>query len=394
MRNISIQRHDSGLRSVARASAWAAVLAGVVACSDSDSDEPATPSPLELQAREILDAHQARQEFPGAVLALHDPRQGDAVVKSGVSQPGPQSSPVTPEVPWAIGSATKMFVAVVVLQLAEQGELALDASIEPYFPDLPRSSEITPRELLQHTSGLAEYLDSPAVSSDAQRPWSAQELVDIAVARGPVAEPGSAHHYANTNYILLGELIAQLSGHPWYEEVRRRILEPLGMQHTHYAGEPLAPPLGAGYTIENGQFVEATSRVHASVGGAAGALQSTAPDLLRFARALLLGSLLDEQSQAEMRAFVPGEPRGYVGHEYGLGFEKYVVNQVTLYGHAGSAPAHGSFVGFEAQSGLALAVMVNSDDPAAAPLMALEFVGAATGQDVSPPPGASALPSE
>lgn len=327
------------------------------------------------------------------MLALHDPVQGDAVVTSGVTRPGPQGSPVARQVPWAIGSATKMFVAVVVLQLAEQGELDLDASIEPYFHDLPRASEITSRELLQHTSGLAEYLDSPAVLSDAQRPWSAQELVDIAVARGAVAEPGTDHHYANTNYILLGELIAQLSGHPWYEEVRQRILAPLGMTHTHYAGEPLAPPLGAGYTSENGQFVEATGRVHASVGGAAGALQSTAPDLLRFARALLLGSLLDEQRQEEMQAFVPGEPRGYVGHEYGLGFEKYVVNQVTLYGHAGSAPAHGSFVGFEPQSGLALAVVINSDDPAASPLMALETVAAATNQDVSPPE-ASPLPTE
>jgi D-alanyl-D-alanine carboxypeptidase len=393
MQNPSNERHDSWLGSIARATAWAPVLLAVAACGNGARDyEEATASPLELPAREILDAHHARQEFPGAVMALSDPALGDVLVTSGTTQPGPDGSPVDSDVPWVIGSATKMFVAVVVLQLAEEGKLDLDASIEDHFPALPRASDITSRELLQHTSGLNEYLASPTVLSDAQRAWSPDELIDVAVGLGPVAEPGSGHHYANTNYIVLGELIAQLSGHPWYEEVRHRILVPLDMQHTHYAGEELAPPMGPGYAIEDGHFVDYTTRVHASVGGAAGALQSTAPDLIRFARALRDGSLLDQQRQTEMQAFVPGEPRGYVGHEYGLGFEKYVVNDVTLYGHAGSAPAHASFVGFDADSGLAVAVVTNSEEPAPPPLMALETLAALTNEDVTPPADSSPLP--
>jgi D-alanyl-D-alanine carboxypeptidase len=394
MHTISKTRRALWLRPIFRTAPWAALLAGVAACSDvaHDPEYPAD-SPLALPARQILATHQARQEFPGAVMALHDPALGDALVADGTTRPGAQAVPVDPDVPWVIGSATKMFVAVVVLQLAEEGKLDLDASIESYFPELPRANLITSRELLQHTSGLNEYNDSPIVLSDAQRFWSPAELIDVAVARGPVAAPGSGHHYANTNYIVLGELVAQVSGHPWYEEVRQRILKPLGMRHTHYAGEQLAPPMGPGFAIEDGQFVEATTSMDASVGGAAGALQSTAPDLLRFARALHEGSLLDEQRQAEMRAFVPGEPRGYVGHEYGLGFERYVVNDVTLYGHAGSAPAHGSFVGFDGDSGLSVAVLINSSEPAPAPLMALEVVGAVTNKDVSPPPDPSPLPT-
>jgi D-alanyl-D-alanine carboxypeptidase len=222
------------------------------------------------------------------------------------------------------------------------------------------------------------------VTSDARRHWNAEELIDVAVANGPVAEPGSGHHYANTNYIVLGELIERVTGRPWYDEIHRRLLGPLGMRHTHYAGEAGAPPVGPGFAGEAGMFVDATTSMDASVGGAAGALQSTASDLMRFARALRDGGLLDAQRQLEMRSFVPAEPRGYVRHEYGLGFEKYVVNDVTIYGHAGTAPAHGAFVGFD-DTGLAITVMVNVSNPASAPLMTLEAVGAITRRDVSPP---------
>jgi D-alanyl-D-alanine carboxypeptidase len=392
MRTMTHERRALWLGAIARTTATAALIAGVCACSDAASD-PEAASALELPARQILEQHQAQREFPGAVMALHDPALGSALVTTGTTRPDAASAPVDTNVPWVIGSATKMFVAVVVLQLAEEGKLDLDASIEPYFPDLPRAADITPRELLQHTSGLNEYNDLPVVLADAQRFWSAQEIVAVAVARGPVAEPGAGHYYANTNYILLGELIEQLTGHPWYAEVRERILKPLGMPHTDYVGEAHALRTGPGFSIEDGQFVETTTSMDASLGGAAGAMQSTAPDLLRFARALEDGTLLDARRQTEMRSFVPAEPRGYVGHEYGLGFEKYVVRDVTLYGHAGTAPAHASFVGFDADTGLAVAVTINSSEPAPAPTMALEIIAAVANKDIRPPEDAAALPT-
>ena len=91
---------------------------------------------------------------------------------------------------WNIGSVTKTFVAVVVLQLAQEGRIDLDAGIEGYLPDLPGADRITPRQLLQHTSGLAEYNDKPAVLNDAQRTWTPSELIAVAEAAGRVGEPG------------------------------------------------------------------------------------------------------------------------------------------------------------------------------------------------------------
>src|SRR3712207_1194826 len=120
---------------------------------------------------------------------------------------------------WNIGSATKPFVAVVVLQLAEEGAIDLDAGIERFLPDLPGAERITPRQLLQHTSGLGEYLDQPAVRTDAQRAWTPAELIAVAEAAGRVGEPGGPYHYANTNYIVLGEIVEQVTGRSWADEV-------------------------------------------------------------------------------------------------------------------------------------------------------------------------------
>src|SRR5690349_754319 len=160
----SPQRHSHWLRTCA--ASCAALLAGVAACSDDTghADDESTRQ-LAAEASRVLDTHLAQREFVGAALALHDPERGDVVVTSGTREPVPGAGAVDPDVPWGIGSITKTFVAVVTLQLAEEGVLDLDASIEPAFPELPRAADITVRRLLQHTSGLNEYFESPAVNA-------------------------------------------------------------------------------------------------------------------------------------------------------------------------------------------------------------------------------------
>ncbi|HEY6099617.1 MAG TPA: DUF6268 family outer membrane beta-barrel protein [Anaeromyxobacter sp.] len=371
---------------LAPATIAAEVLAGVNA---SKAGQPATPSRSELRATRILERHRARHEFPGAVLTLRDPAGASFTVTAGVAD-ADRSIPIDPGTPWIIGSTTKTFVAVVVLQLAQERKLELDATVESFFPELPGASRITTRQLLQHTSGVNEYLHTEAVEGDARRAWRARELIAIAVARGPVAEPGAGFHYANTNYLLLGEIIEKVTSRPWYAEVRSRILEPLGLRHTGYAGEPSAPRLGAGHVIADGKFVDATDRWHPSLGGAAGAMYSTAADLMAFTLALFEGHLLDAKRAAEMRTFVPGEDYGYVGHAYGLGLERYTVNNLTVLGHMGTGSAHGSFIGYDPASGAAVAVQINAANPGPAALMAAEVLGDVTGKDASAPPTPSA----
>ena len=347
-------------------------------------------SRFELRATQILDRHRARREFPGAVLALREPSGASVTVKTGTADPTGSGAPVDPRTPWIIGSTTKTFVAVVVLQLAQEGKLDLDATVERFLPDIPGASRITTRQLLQHTSGMSEYLHTEAVDRDARRAWRARELIAVAVARGRVAEPGAGYHYANTNYLLLGEIVEKVTSRPWYAEVRRRIVEPLGLRHTGYAGEQAALRIGRGYVIADGKFVEATDRWHASLGGAAGGMYSTTADLLTFVLALFEGHLLDAKRMAEMGTFVPADDYGYVGHAYGLGLERYTVNDLTVLGHMGTGSAQGSFIGYDPVSRAAVAVQINAANPGPAAIVAAEVLGAVTGKVTSPPPTPSA----
>jgi D-alanyl-D-alanine carboxypeptidase len=322
----------------------------------------------------ILASHHAAGEFVGARVALLD-RDGtitQAVAGRKATSPGSQR--VDLDVPWGIGSITKALVAVVVLQLAEEGRIHLDAGISDYLPHLKDADLITPRQLLQHTSGLNEYLNQPTVDRHLARPWTAAELIAVAERAGRLSRPGGPYHYSNTNYIVLGEIVEQVTGSSWLEAVRQRIIEPLGMGKT----DLISPDSPRGYDLGRSGFVEA-SRWNPSVGGAAGALESTPRDLLKFAAALRDGSLLDHESQAAMRTFVPGEDYSAFGvvNSYGLGLERYRAGAVTVLGHLGSSDAHSGFVGFDPRSGTAVAVQMNSTNGGPQVMMAIEILTAA-----------------
>ncbi len=132
--------------------------------------------------RRILASHRAEGEFVGARIAVLDPEGTVTEVSAGTPTVDPASGPVDPGIAWNIGSATKPFLAVVVLQLADEGLIDLDDGIERFLPDLPSAELITPRQLLQHTSGLGEYLDQPAVREHTARHWTAAELIAVAEA--------------------------------------------------------------------------------------------------------------------------------------------------------------------------------------------------------------------
>ena len=339
---------------------------------------PPTPSAQTAATRRVLDqileSHRGTGEFVGARIAVRDRTGTVTEVTSGTQTVDPASAPVDPDVPWNIGSVTKTFVAVVTLQLADEGRLDLDAGISRYFPSLPGAERITPRDLLQHRSGLHEYNDQPAVLQNMTRKWTPAELIAVAEAAGRVDEPGAAAHYSNTNYIVLGEIIEQVTGHPWTEEVRTRIVEPLGLTGTKLVADN--PPVG--YKIVNGSFVEATSSADPSVGGAAGGLLSTDHDLLRLATALADGRLLSPASQAAMETFVPGEDYSQFGidHGYGLGIERYASDAVTVIGHMGTGEIQSAFLGYDREHGTAIAVATNTAVPGPQALMAVEALTA------------------
>ncbi|MFB9431521.1 serine hydrolase domain-containing protein [Streptoalloteichus tenebrarius] len=239
-----------------------------------------------------------------------------------------------------IGSVTKTFVATVVLQLVDEGRLALDDPIDRHLPGVvPGGDRITVRQILNHTSGIYDYAHERDYSTNRWRgearfrTYHPEELLAVAFAHEPYFPPGGGWHYSNTNYLLAGLLVERLTGRPYGAEIQRRILRPLGMVHTSVPGnDPRVPePHARGYARVDGQDVDATE-MNPSLDWAAGEMISTTADLDRFLAALLGGRLTSPASLAAMRETVA---TGTL-FRYGLGLQQVDLPcGRTLFGHGG-----------------------------------------------------------
>src|SRR5438067_2855961 len=183
----------------------------------------------------------------GVPGVLAEVRTGDRQLRgtSGVANLDSRK-PVNDDGFFRIGSNTKTFLSIVVLQLVAEHWLSLDGAVGHWLPGVVHGNgndggTITVRELLQHTSGLHDYTDdlqAQITSPEAYRKlefrqFSRQELLDIALAHRPANAPGAAWNYSNTNYILLGMVIEKATRDSWAHQVTRRIVIPLGLHHTY-----------------------------------------------------------------------------------------------------------------------------------------------------------------
>ncbi|MGW0366823.1 serine hydrolase domain-containing protein [Streptomyces sp. NPDC002990] len=234
-------------------------------------------------------------------------------------------------------SITKTFIATVLLQLQAEGTLSLDDSVETWLPGLVQGngydgSQIRLRQLLNHTSGIANYTDDRAFLHDAAGlgfpehrydTHTPEELVRIALEYPPQPYPQRAPSYSNTNFVIAGMVIESATGHAYEQEVTRRIIQPLKLHGTSFPGtSPQMPnPHPIGYSRLHQDAPDA--KVHDATEqnmtwlGAAGDIISTSGDLNRFQHALMRGELLPS---AEMREMLDEVPAGD-GFGYGLGVE-------------------------------------------------------------------------
>jgi D-alanyl-D-alanine carboxypeptidase len=244
-------------------------------------------------------------------------------------------SPVRAHDEFRIGSASKTFIATVLLQLAGAGRLSLNDTVAHWLPGVVSGhgndgSQITVRELLQHTSGIYDYTqDFPEVASAAGfqagrfTTYTPAQLVAIAMRHKPAFAPGTSWSYSNTNYILAGMIISKITGRSWEQEVGQRIIRPLGLRHTitPYTYPSIPGPHMDGYSsLGSGPAINVTV-ANMTYAGAAGALISTTADLTRFYQALIGGRLLRPAQLAEMEKTVPAHALDVVwpGVRYGLG---------------------------------------------------------------------------
>ncbi|MGW3350818.1 serine hydrolase domain-containing protein [Nonomuraea rubra] len=362
--------------------AAAALMLSVTTCAPTPTATDAATSTTDpAQARLQNDVNAVRATGVVGVLAevsTGSPRTFAA--RAGVAAVG-DPAPVPWDAYFRIGSTTKTFVATVVLQLAAEGRLSLDDPVEKWLPGVVDGHgndgrRITIRQVLQHTSGLHNYLPAPPATAQAWREaslrtWRAEQLIRQAMRHQPEFAPGTSWRYSNTNYVLAGMIIKKVTGHSWQQQVRSRILIPLGLTHTRAVGnDPHLPePHARAYQRfqPGGPLVDVTVQ-NQTLGDAAGAMISTTRDLNVFYQALLNGTLMPTEQLTDMRDAIDAkelQAMGTPGARYGLGLAYTSLSCGGGYwGHGGDANGYRTRVGVAEDGSRSVAVSVTSRSPA------------------------------
>jgi len=335
---------------------------------------------LALQAR--LDRLRQRYAIPGISVAIVLP---DGAMWSGVSGMADihTKAPVTRETSFAIASVSKTFTAALILALAEDGIVDLDAPVRQYLPSVKKISvKVKIRQLLDHTSGLRDFFFHPSIDhallSRPDRRWNATTALKYL--GKPYSEPGKSWHYSNTNYLLLG-MIAEAAGKkPLADQVRQRFLAPLGLDHTWYQPEDPPPTdVAHGYRFtststaapaidltDGTPLVPFTSVVTAA--GGAGGFASTARDLAHWAQALYGGQVLrpeylaameDPSTTAALKSSIP----------YGYGTQVVEIDGLRTYGHSGRLLGFRSAMRYVPDNGVSIAIVTNQSRTDPAPIL-------------------------
>lgn len=266
---------------------------------------------------------------------------------------------------FGIGSITKQFTAAAIVQLEEAGELKFDDPVSRYLPAAPHASEITVRQLLTQTSGLAEYLDGPDLDNAMKKPATFDTLM-ARIAGKPLAfKPGTSWGYCNTNYIVLGRIIEITSGQSYQAYIQQHLLDPLGMTQTFTSVQARDKAnVAAGYHLVDGRSVEVPETDEDAWGWSAGDLFSTADDLAKWSIALQSGKIVSPHDY-DLMTTSQQLPNGDAGYGFALFVDsKYAQPRV---GHTGGGFGYTAADEYYPKQHLRIIALTNaeSDDPEA-----------------------------
>ena len=224
----------------------------------------------------------------------------------------------TPQMQYSIGSISKQFTAAAVLFLAQEGKLTLDDPVSKYLPELTRAREVTIRMLLSHTSGYQDYWPEDYVMTSMMAPTTAQHILDVWGKRPLDFDPGTQWQYSNTNYVIAGRIVEQVSGMPLIDLLEKRIFLPLGMVNVYDADASRLPATDpTGYERHALGPPRPSPQEGAGWMFAAGELAMPAHDLALWDISLIDRSLLSPASYAQM--FTPVLLKNGDNSGYGLG---------------------------------------------------------------------------
>ncbi|MFD3944423.1 serine hydrolase domain-containing protein [Streptomyces sp. NPDC058579] len=270
-----------------------------------------------------------------------------------------------------IGSVSKTFSSVVLLQLVDEGKVELDQPVNHYLPGLLPDDRITVRHLLTHRSGLADYTNAmfnqtvPGFEAVRNRVFSYQELVDLSLSEPRTTEPGVSYKYSNANFVVVGMLIEKLTGKPVGQEYERRIFKRLGLRNTSYVhpDTKIAGLQVRGYLHPDeagGALVDSTEQT-VSWAQSAGAVISNPADLNTFTTALMRGRLLSPRMLEAMTTVTPTDATNT--RHYGLGLRRYDLSCGTqVFGHTGTVQGFYTYTFATRDGRRSLAAMANTSN--------------------------------
>jgi D-alanyl-D-alanine carboxypeptidase len=362
--------------------AWVAVVLVPIlgfGCSPAPAPPDRASESLGTRFQAELDRLRQEHDLPGVTAAYLQSGGVPAVFAVGSADPD-QGLPATVETRMLSGSTGKTFVAALALALQDEGKLDLDDPIErwladePWLTRLPNVEAITVRRLLNHSSGLADHVYNEAfgaalVGVTPDRIFPPAELIGFILDSEPLFPAGEGYSYSDTNYILAGLILERAGGAPFYEQIQRRFLYPLGLVLTAPSPGRIHPGLAQGHlspdsalaglgatTLDHGVF-----RFDPGAEWTGGGLVTSPRDLVIWVSALYGGRAIGAEAVAEMLASVaPGS--GEEGRSgYGLGVYIWKGDDGLEYGHGGWFPGYRTSMAFYPESGVAVSVQTNTD---------------------------------
>lgn len=261
--------------------------------------------------------------------------------------------PAKPNTKYKIGSLTKMFTSTIIFQLVEEKKLKLDTRLSEFYPKIKNADKITILEMLGHKSGLFNYTDDPEFDAASQKLIAKRDMLLKLEAAQPVFEPGSRIEYSNTNYLLLGYIIQDITKKPYKENVTSRITTKLGMKDTYYYGK-INPKKNEArsYTFDGTDWIKAPEW-HESHTGAAGGFQSTGEDMTKFIKALFDRKLIKKESLDIMLDTEEG---------FGKGIFAFPFGERRFYGHTGGIESFESVLGYYPKDDFGFALLINGSN--------------------------------
>ena len=255
--------------------------------------------------------------------------------------------PMSSDMLFRIGSITKTFTITVLLQLVDEKKLSLDDKLSKYFPEFPKSDSVTLAILCNMSSGIFDFAETEefqkSFNTNPQKVWTDEERINLALSKPFYFPVGTSFHYSNTNTIIIGMIIEKVTGRKVSVEIKERIIDKLGLNHTYYAnGRFLEGDYCHGYAVlpdsATGLQKDLTDEIDISWIGSAGAMVSNIFDLNIYAKALTDGLLISLEAQKKRLEFieVPGLPYA----KYGLGIFSYN----GFLGHNGYIPGYNSIM--------------------------------------------------